>query len=167
MNTQQIDAVLYSACPVFLGTHAIDKLPRFCSGGAYVINLDPSTGPGTHWVAVYSKLDSIDYFDSYGNEPPAFLKRWWGKNKNYQSNPMLVQGPFSSVCGQYCIYFILQKFRGCTMRSILTQFSDDVDTNDRQIYDYIMYHFNLVKPNMIDSQNILMQVAEALQTWRS
>ena len=44
--------------------------------GMYIINLDDSTGPGTHWGAVISDMsDRAIYFDSFGLSPPQEIVR--------------------------------------------------------------------------------------------
>ena len=56
----------------FGGVYASDSLPvhkkRFSS---FIANLDRSTLPGSHWVAIYfeNKYNSAYYFDSYGKAP--------------------------------------------------------------------------------------------------
>lgn len=43
-----------------------------------IVNLDSSSGPGTHWTAYVKKNDTIVYFDSYGNlRPPIALTKYF------------------------------------------------------------------------------------------
>ena len=38
--------------------------------GSYVVNTDPSTAPGGHWVAMFfNNPRSAEFFDSYGLHP--------------------------------------------------------------------------------------------------
>ena len=41
-----------------------------------VLNLDPHDMPGIHWVSMFINLNEnkIDYFDSFGDEPPIEVK---------------------------------------------------------------------------------------------
>jgi hypothetical protein len=72
-----------------------------------VINESSSRFLGSHWVAVFSPNRSkIIYFDSYADEPNKFILEFLKKFKNIQSNKKILQNPFSSVCGQHCIFFI-------------------------------------------------------------
>ena len=41
-----------------------------------VLNLDDTTGNGTHWVAWYRDNGKNYYFDSYGIQPADELKRY-------------------------------------------------------------------------------------------
>ena len=48
-----------------------DQLPRKPNNiETGIINLDNSSGPGTHWVAYAIDPRGIVYFDSYGLAPP-------------------------------------------------------------------------------------------------
>ena len=72
MNTLQLERALKHNTftkKIFVGVFAADELPTlntFPSG--FVANTDPSTEPGTHWVAFYfPSREKGEFFDSYGN----------------------------------------------------------------------------------------------------
>ena len=55
----------------FLGVYAINHIPdkhqRPCS---LIVNTDPCTAPGEHWVAIFLNNDLTgEYFDSFGLPP--------------------------------------------------------------------------------------------------
>lgn len=63
----------------------LDKLPKkpyqYECG---IVNLDSSTGPGTHWVAYYKNKRNVKYFDSFGNlKPPLELINYLGEHITY------------------------------------------------------------------------------------
>ena len=63
----------------FIGVFSSDTLPSYAQTGYYVVNLDTSQQPGSHWIAIkISKSKSKnEYFDSYGLGPPTVhLKRF-------------------------------------------------------------------------------------------
>ena len=72
MNTLQLKRALERDTftkKIFGGVFAADELPKtfdtFPCG--LVANTDPSTEPGTHWVAFYfPSRDKGEFFDSYG-----------------------------------------------------------------------------------------------------
>ena len=65
MNTLQIKCFLRNNSKTNFG---LVKIPTFPS--AYVINSDPSSEPGEHWVAVYfDKRGRGECFDSYRLSP--------------------------------------------------------------------------------------------------
>lgn len=165
MNTVEIDQILYNdpyAGAVFQGTYPIDKLPRI-SPGAYVINLSLASHPGTHWVCVYYTENCLEFFNSYGDKPPKRLLRWWGHTKSYIHNPYRLQSPLTSVCGQFCTYYILHRCQGYTMNQIVSQFTTDVDHNDRQVYDFIRQRYDLESVTLLDTKNVFKQVAQSLR----
>ena len=49
-----------------------DKIPNKIvkNNEFFVVNLDDSSGKGTHWVAISNFNDNLLYFDSFGVVPP-------------------------------------------------------------------------------------------------
>ena len=84
----------------------LDKLPsRANKTECGIVNLDKSTGAGTHWVAYSKKGNQIEYFDSYGNlRPPHQIINYLGKNIKY--NYDRYQEYNSVICGQLCLIFL-------------------------------------------------------------
>ena len=73
MNTLQIERLLkkdWKTKNIFKKVCALDQLEKPTFPSAYVINSDPSSEPGEHWVAVYfDKRGRGEYFDRYGLPP--------------------------------------------------------------------------------------------------
>ena len=88
-------------------------------GGLFVFNTHLEHLPGEHWVAVSALPgQTVEYFDSYGFPPhlyPGVLKalRSHGENLRWNSTPL--QGLLSTVCGDYCVLFLLCVARGWTL----------------------------------------------------
>ena len=134
MDTLQI---LCALCDTksFAGVYPSDLLPHSIAHACTVIiNADPHTEKGSHWLAVHfqPKSSSAYYFDSYGMPPtlvPAihtFIRRnctVWDYNKRQ------LQGLTSNVCGKYCCLFALYADRRYDPRHII----DLLDGGDRQI----------------------------------
>jgi hypothetical protein len=120
MNGAQIQKCL--KLPNFLGVFAADKIPSkvptFCG---FVVNTDPRSQPGTHWMAIYIDGNGNgEYFDSYGLRPfipehVLFLK----KLKKFRYNKTTLQSLISTLCGQNCVLYLDSKFRGYSMNKIL------------------------------------------------
>lgn len=73
-----------------------------------VVNLDSSSGPGTHWVCYKKRGNSVQYFDSFGNlRPPVELLRYLSGNKIFY-NYTRHQSFESSACGHICLEFLVQ-----------------------------------------------------------
>ena len=75
MNTLQIKRALERDTftkKIFGGVFAADELPKVMNTFpcGFVANTDPSTEPGTHWVAFYfPSREKGEFFDSYGYPP--------------------------------------------------------------------------------------------------
>ena len=70
-NFELEDAVKKLKIPSFRGVFLLDTLPKKPNKKECgIVNLDKSSGPGTHWVAWYKNSKNKIYFDSYGVQPP-------------------------------------------------------------------------------------------------
>ena len=121
------------------GTLPMDQIQttRPVQTRCWVLNLSPSTHPGTHWVAVHVSRTSVEYFCSYGLEPPGdldkVLKRWarTGRRRVYDSNVgTVLQTLTSDLCGEYCVLYLKCRCRGVSFREFLTSFTTDTGLND-------------------------------------
>ena len=76
-NFDLIDAAKQLALKNFRGVFMKDQLPAAPNHVEIgIINLDNSTGAGTHWVAYAIDPRAIVYFDSYGLAPPIEFMRY-------------------------------------------------------------------------------------------
>lgn len=125
MNTRQVSNVLKNddvVSSTFLGVFPIDRLPLVnYKPASLVVNLDPSNKPGSHWVCMYfDKRGRCDYFDSYGLEPNDTLREYIFQNAvRLRHNTNCVQRILTSTCGQMCIYFLIWRCRGLSMKMIM------------------------------------------------
>ena len=119
---------------------------------------DPSTEPGTLWVAFYfPSREKGEFFDSYGNPP----EHYGFKSYNIETwNQHKLQSSWSNVCGHYCIFYLYHKSRGYSMSKIVNLFTNNTNKNDCSVACYVKEHFNIV----IDNQPIcgLNQCCKAL-----
>lgn len=112
MNTAQIDGILgrnSSTKQSYVGCFACDEIPSPPKyPAAWVVNLDPSTMPGSHWVALYSPCPGVVlYFDSLGDECPPTIHKFFDDNFLVMSRQQhQIQSNDSKVCGQYAMFFI-------------------------------------------------------------
>ena len=114
MNNREISRFMKShprTKGIFVSTHAADTLPnkpRTKLPSAYVINTLKRHQPGEHWVRIYFPITGPpEYYDSFGFSPREDFKKVLGEDYIY--NKRFIQYPFSSVCGQNCMYFILRR----------------------------------------------------------
>ena len=114
-----------------------------------IYNLDVSSGPGTHWVAVYidNKNNEINYFDSYGSEPIKlihdFILSLVRKYRKLGINPAVIYNDKrhqygGSECGMYSINFLLERLHGVDMYDIYKRKISDKKMNDLRtlVYNY-------------------------------
>lgn len=88
----------------------------------------------------------VDYFDSYGLPPfqPTFRRFLARHGERYHYNPVTLQGLFTTVCGHYCLFFLLLRCKGLSMNDILQLFpSTRMGDNDGFVYAVVNMHFNL------------------------
>ena len=88
-----------------------DELPsKIGENECGIINLDISSGPGTHWTAYVKNNNYIIYFDSYGNlRPPNKVINYFysdGSLNKIKYNHDQIQKYNSSNCGQLCLKFL-------------------------------------------------------------
>jgi hypothetical protein len=144
MDTVQIICTLKNI-KTFLGVYPSDLLPHSIKKqtGTVIINTDPHTKQGSHWLAVnfQPKSSTAFYFDSYGQPPSdpnilSFLRRnctVWNYNKTQ------LQGPTSVACGKYCCLFVLYMDRGYTPKQFVRLFIADIA--DHQINQLFTQNF--------------------------
>ena len=95
---------------------------RGIRGIAMVFNLDPHYKGGSHWVALYINLTSIErpvvgYFDSYGYKAPTMISRFMRSLQlqvkecvlGYNARRFQYGG---SECGMFSIYFLICMIHG-------------------------------------------------------
>lgn len=120
MNTVQIMNVMKKnnkTKQYFQGVFASDKLPKLKvkKPSCFIINTDPSSKPGTHWVAIYfPKKGSAEYFDSFGFKPKikSITNFLTANCKRYTYNKIQLQNIFSTVCGNYCCEYLMHRCQG-------------------------------------------------------
>ena len=154
MNTSQLRNFLSrrinpTKC-LFLGVFSRDTIPSSSDITHYpccfISNNELSTSKGRHWVVFYLPSPThIDFFDSFGRH-----YRYYGFDKLFQLYPLLIsvssssirlQSSHSTVCGCYCLYFILQRSFGLAFDQIIISFSPhNYEWNDSQVSKFGKKH---------------------------
>ena len=137
MNTIQLDKIMkkhYFTKKIYIGTFAIDKLPKEVKyPSCLIVNNQKSTQPGEHWVAIYfGKNKNAEFFDSFGNSPITFgLDKFIKKNSTKMTfNKTKLQSNFSLFCGYYCVLYLIYKCKRFSLNYFLNFFDKPID-NDR------------------------------------
>ena len=148
MNAAQIEAALRSdkfVDSVLVGICAADQLPVKEYPGAYIVNTDESHQPGQHWVAFYTANEVTECFDSFGQNPGKYSKKieeWLSDNYRIVQNDT-IQSSDSTVCGQYCMYFVLLRAYGFSMEDVLSSFNKNTKINDKFVCKFVNKFFRL------------------------
>lgn len=73
-----------------------------------ILNLDKSSGKGTHWCAYTKRNENVTYFDSYGLRPPTEIRHYFkGSRINFHKDQ--IQGYDSENCGHLCLQFLIKE----------------------------------------------------------
>jgi len=139
MNTEHIEKALTSFRPLFLGVYSRDDLPED-GRGLMVANTDPSSLPGTHWIAIYVDSEGRhgEYFDSLGRKPSATFRSYLNRHCKYWIfNDKQIQSIASRFCGHYCVYYCTLRCRGVDLRRIVGNFTDDTGFNDVLVHGFV------------------------------
>ena len=169
MNTAQLwkcvkqNELLNRYC---IGIYANDTVPKTFSNlpVCFIMNTDPISLPGKHWVAIYlSAYGQHEFFDSYGRTQSVVIPTLRKQGVNWLENTIELQGPLSTTCGQYCLYYLSERCAGRDMKEIVNDFSctrDEIE-NDDMINDYVNSVYN-TQLDIYDEKFIVMQIATAL-----
>ena len=107
---------LYGFREVFLR----DTLPKKAkSNECGILNLDSSSGDGTHWVMWFKKGKEMFYFDSYGEQPPNELIAYLKSPIFY--NIERVQQNGEVFCGHLCLFALKQLSLGNNLQAVINQ----------------------------------------------
>jgi hypothetical protein len=118
MDSDEINCILRQHVgPMFLGVFAADRIPMLnnflC---CYIVNTDPASLPGKHWVAYFHiSAKSKEFFDSYGQPPTTYFLPTYPK---LMYNTKSFQSLTSNVCGHYCIFYLYRRCRSIPLSRI-------------------------------------------------
>ena len=101
-----------------------------------IVNTDPASGPGSHWVSFYLPEKGLpEFFDSVGRSPedyhPEFEDFLIVHGPDYLRNSGRIQDYGSATCGAYCLDFLTQRDRGVDFGRYLAAWTCDYAENDR------------------------------------
>ena len=107
----------------FLGVFPLDKLPTVIKRYPVllIVNTHPSNLGGEHWFAIFiSKLRYGEIFDSAAQPIDLRVRKWLNVFTNgWKRNELMFQSLFSSLCGAYVLYYVLNRLRYSSMHQLL------------------------------------------------
>lgn len=147
LSTQELERLLRPALQAynvnFIGVLPRDKVPDLDQGwplarypAALVANADSSTEPGSHWLAMYMLTrNSVEFFDSFALPPSYYSLSLPSSTISVCSRAL--QSDTSSLCGHYCVYYLIRRAQGHSPLSITNAFSKFyLDWNDSQLANF-------------------------------
>lgn len=129
INTLEINDMM-KKYKKFIRAYALDEFKHAPIGKkkqfGMIINLDDSSKPGSHWVALYiDKNSSVEYYDSFGREPTkTFLKHLQflisrvkpSHYLKFKINKIVDQHVNTDSCGYLAMLFLIDRFKGKPFR---------------------------------------------------
>lgn len=105
-----------------------------------ITNTDTRNGPGKHWVVFYfTDRRPDEFFDSLGNTPEYYNVGFERVlQKHYLTMCDRLQDFGSNTCGLYCIYYVMCRYAGMTMKDLVKVFSvRDLEMNERFVRTFV------------------------------
>jgi hypothetical protein len=178
MDNKQIHAILstdkYLVANNFLGVFPLDLIPTTAAityPCSLVVNTKPHNHPGEHWIAIAkNQYNETVFFDSYGSPPFNLPEVGVVLSDDWTYNNTTLQSTFTTVCGEYCIFFLLHYTRGYTLDQIVHLLNDigDKAANDAMIYHYIRDRYpsqELKQLKPVDFPFVFNQIASSLSKY--
>ena len=82
-----------------------------------ILNLDSSSGDGTHWVMWFKKGKQKFYFYCYGVQPPSELIAYHMSSIFYNSERVQQKGEV--FCGHLCLFTLKQLSLGNNLQAVI------------------------------------------------
>ena len=146
LSTTFLSAILKNI-PRFIGVYPQDYLLNFhipSQPVKLIINLDLSSQPGTHWLALFISKSHLEIFDSFGldsttwTRKPIILLKFIEKLSKTHSiliSPR-IQSSNSNLCGVYSIFYLALRSQ-FTFYQICDLFTENFILNDNILSSFI------------------------------
>lgn len=97
---------------------------RFTKGEFVISNTQTNDQPGEHWVTFYFPRDEpCEFVDSLVRLPEHYRVGFEKLlDKPYYTSMDQIQDSKSDVCGLYCIYYVICRYGGTSMKDLLSIF---------------------------------------------
>ena len=102
----------------------------------FIVNDQEQWKIGNHWLLVVILPQEITFFDSFAISPKHYAIHKYLHEMKMQVvvNEMVLQGPFSNVCGEFCVVFGYFLCRGWRLADVLKYFNDDLSFIEKAVY---------------------------------
>ncbi len=129
-----------SSVPDFESVLANDEFVKtvpFGTRKCFILNLQNSRQPGSHWTLLDARNPTSLYIDSYGVPPTYEIAKWItsSKRKAFYCTVDL-QGYQNNSCGQYATFFA-HNLTNTSLNAILSHFKSDTKHNENRITEFM------------------------------
>lgn len=152
MNSNELKSYLATIQNLPVYVCGSDELKNINTQNFVIIcNTEPSWLPGLHWLALFKTKQQVyfDFFDSFGhninyynNDFQNFLEKHGG---SYRTCNIQLQSNHTSLCGQYCLYFVFHRLLGVSYSKIVKNFSQNMKQNDDIVKQFVSENAYLIK----------------------
>ena len=139
---------LLNCFPNFLGCFAQDTIDSLFVKSLpciFLVNIDSSNKPGSHWIVLAIFDKTFEIFDPLGfkfynwNSVPCNLLNFIhteSLSRQLRISPQ-IQPLSSNLCAFYCMYFVIHRYRE-SFDHIISQFSE-IDKNDKLLFSRLSH----------------------------
>lgn len=154
-NTKELDCIIkddFAMRDRVVGVYAADEIPTTITDLPmwFIANSEIQSSKGRHWLAfyvenkhryfltaVYDQSYYSNYFQSFFDNNDLILTY----------NTKRLQSMNSNVCGYYSLFYLIFQCRNIPLSKIVRVFSDDINTNDAFVYEFITNAFTQCTKN--------------------
>lgn len=150
MDSFQLRYALLKSLPIFTGVCASDQLELLGKRKSFavIVNNEPSTENGMHWICFFKNSDSdtIEFFDSYAMTikfyPTTIFNFCKTQANRIRFSKRQIQSNSSDYCGHYCLWFLIHRYHSNSFEQAVKSFSDqNLYENDIIVKDFVDQHF--------------------------
>lgn len=174
MNTFQLEFLLKSNAvtrKVFCGVYAADELPprSQIKKPILIVNTDPKSSPGEHWLVIYINKREIEIFDSSGslrNRKNKYIKKYLKTNfpgTLIKYNTGCIQAFSSNICGIYCLVYAYFKAVKRSFEDFLKLFNpSNLESNDAKVIQMFKKYYKSKDMNKLLKRKKCVQISKSL-----
>ena len=125
--------------------YALDQFlnSKLSNKGIYICNEQTSRELGSHWFLILIESDKTYFIDSFAKTPKYYQvdKKLKKLKKPVAGLSDMLQNPFSTLCGEYCLFFAYHLSRNFSLENVINFFTDDCVRNDQSIKQFVWRKF--------------------------
>lgn len=167
MDSFQLRYALITKLDIFSAVCAEDQLHFLKPGKSFaiIVNNQPSTKDGMHWVCMYKSKNSkvVEFFDSFGlgvKYYPKTISTFCKKHGSFvKQNRIQFQSNLSDTCGNFCVWFLLTRNKFKAFSTAINKLStSDTVGNDKRVLSFTRKMFTF--PSFSDCKDMCKKICE-------